>query len=155
MKKLLVAIACLGIYSCSVRADKIAKLIKNQKKGQEAFIDDVDIPMLALKISNKSEVDQMYSYYNKNGQEIIGVLPPTNTVFIDLATVDLSKGALFGITRSAYTTSNNKKNLDITFLGTNYAITAEAMERIEVDINLTDTGSTINLKKISTITAIK
>jgi hypothetical protein len=145
MKKLLIIIF-LGAYG-SVQAYKIAKPIKNQKKGQEAFIDDIDIPMLALKITNKSEVDQMYSYYNKNGQEIVGVLPPTNTVFIDLATVDLSKGPLFGITRADYKVANNKKNLDIAFLGTNYSITAEATERIQVDIIINDTGSTINFKK--------
>jgi|GEM_PF-6326391 len=149
MKKLIAALVCLSIYSCSMQSiDKFAKRIKNQKKGQEAYIDDAEIPMLALKISNKSEVDQMYSYYNKNGVEVIGVLPPTNTVFIDLATVDLSKKELFGITNIAEHVAHNKKSLNVTFLGRKYAVTARMMERVEITVTLTDTGSTINLEPV-------
>lgn len=149
MKKLLLAVLFLATYVCYIQSlDKITKPISNGKKGQEAFIDDVDIPMLALKITNNSEVDQMYSYHNKGGEEILGVLPPTNMVFIDLATVDLAKGALFGITNVHQTVLNKQfTRLIVTFLNKDYTITTDNNERIEINIDLNNAGSTINLTK--------
>lgn len=57
-----------------------------------------------LKVKNGTDVEKFYSYHNKNGDDVTGILLAGNTVIIDLNTVDLSKGELFGIKSAQYDT---------------------------------------------------